>query len=99
MPGVHRLPALCTQGHSLEQLGLQNYEVVHCDPLHDFKNVIQNLMEELPHQVQNLKLKSKVSEFCTTCIGERRNIRGTDVRQYLVNLALLLENIIYQQDR
>ena len=73
--------------------------MVHCDPLHDFKNIIQNLFEELPNQIQNLELKSKISEFCKSCIGERRNIRGTDARQYLVNLALLLENMIYQRDR
>ena len=96
---MRRLPALCSNGHSLEELHLENYEVVHCDPLHDFKNIIHHILEELPYQVENQDLKDKVSEFCKTCIGERRNIRGTDARLYLVQLALLLENMIYQRDR
>ena len=53
-------------GHSLEELHLENYEVVHCDPLHDFKSIIHHIHEVLPYQVGNQDLK----EFCKTCIEE-----------------------------
>ena len=62
---------------------------------HVFKIIIHHILEELPHQVENQALK----EFCKTCFEERRNIRGTDARLYLVQLALLLENMIYQRER
>jgi hypothetical protein len=64
--GVRRMPALLTAERQVAGL-LDSYEVVMCEPLHDLKNVISAILEELPHQIEERSLKRKVTEFCSTC--------------------------------
>ena len=67
--GIRRLPAVCACGKTLEELNLDRYEVTHCDPLHDFKNVIVHLFDELPSQINDADIRKEISHFCTTSMG------------------------------
>ena len=67
--GVRELPAICTAGHTLSQLSCESYEVAMCDPLHDFKNLIHHILEELPHQVNTRDLKKDITDFCKGSLG------------------------------
>lgn len=67
--GIRRLPAVCACGKTLEELGLEMYEVTHCDPLHDFKNVIVHLLEELPFQINDPDIKKEIRHFCSSSMG------------------------------
>ena len=64
--GVKRLPALLTTGLSLEEIGIPRYEIANCEPLHDLKNVINHLLNELPHHLDDMQpeLKEKITTFC-----------------------------------
>lgn len=69
--GIRRAPALLTTGESLEAIGLVDYEIATCEPLHDLKNCIQHIMEELPIVKYNNKdLGVKNAKFCKDKLGE-----------------------------
>lgn len=57
--GIARPPALCCLHplKSTSELNIKNYEILACEPLHEFEltNVIQNLIQELPHHVGEKK--------------------------------------------
>ena len=36
-------------------MGLDNYEILACEPLHDIENHIKNLFEEIPHHMTEKK--------------------------------------------
>lgn len=38
---------------SASTLGIPDYEVLGCEPLHDITNVVQNIITELPHHIEN----------------------------------------------
>lgn len=40
-------------GKSESTLGIPGYEVFGCEPLHDITNVVQNIITELPHHIEN----------------------------------------------
>ena len=42
------------------QKGLENYEILACEPLHDIENHIKNVFEEIPHHMAD---KKKVTDF------------------------------------
>ena len=67
--GVIRLPALLTTGLTLKEIGCPLYEISQCEPLHDLKNLITHLMNELPHQIEDGTLKNRVKEFCQETLG------------------------------
>ncbi len=51
LKGAQRVPSLLVLNpkQSLQELNLQQYEVLDCEPLHDLKGHGQNLLNELPH--------------------------------------------------
>jgi hypothetical protein len=75
--GVRRLPAICSTGRSLAELGCEMYEVVLCDPLHDFKNLIFHILEELANHIDNVNLQHDVKEFCKKAIGKYIQVEFT----------------------
>ena len=56
LKGVARLPAplFNSPTASLSDLGLEHYEVTLVKPLHDIKDHIKNLFEELPKHLQGM---------------------------------------------
>lgn len=62
LKGVNRVPSLLLLNpqQSLQDLHLTNYSIVNCEPLHDVKGHLANLLEELP-----ALLPSEQREKCT----------------------------------
>lgn len=86
--GVVRPPALCCEDptRSVEDLHIDSYEVLACEPLHDLTNVTQNLIQELPHHVPD-ESKQEFLAFSETTIGQKNQLKGSDARLYAVKLA------------
>lgn len=86
--GIVRPPALCCLHplKSTSELNIKYYEILACEPLHDQTNVIQNLIQELPHQVGENNKQDFLS-FSDTTIGNKNQIKGSDARLYVVKLA------------
>ena len=61
LQGVQRVPTLLTlcPTQSLTSLNIQKYQVIDCEPLHDLKGHLYNLLPEIPHL-----LDSPVSQEC-----------------------------------
>ena len=57
MEGIQRVPSLIFSCPStdLDDIFLENYEIIGCEPLHDIMNEIKNLLNEIPHHVMNNK--------------------------------------------
>ena len=62
--GLAQLPALLTEGHSIHELGLDEYEIATCEPLHDLKNLINLIFDEVHWQVNNKRLQKSLKQFC-----------------------------------
>ena len=59
-PGIKRPPALlCTDDYATN---LQDYEICLIEPLHDIKNVINRLFGELPHGIQEQRLREAITK-------------------------------------
>lgn len=60
--GIARPPALCCLHplKSTSKLNIKYFEILACEPLHDLTNVIQNLIQELPHHVGENKQDSYI---------------------------------------
>ena len=49
---------------------MEEYEVAMCDPLHDLKNMINVVFDEVYNQIKNKELKKLVMDFCTHYTGK-----------------------------
>ena len=60
MKGVHRVPSVFFSQPlaSYQDLNLNHYECLPCEPLHCIANHIKNLYEELPHHLEKNEKKS-----------------------------------------
>ena len=61
----------CGETITPEDCDIKLYEVALCDPLHDLKNLISRIFEELPYQVDNPELKKDISDFCRESWGKQ----------------------------
>ena len=85
MHGIQHLPALffTEPEASPENMLLELYEILPCEPLHDVKGHIQNLFEEIPYYTKKEKLLQKT-------MGGKNCNRGVDYRVGLIQLVVLL---------
>ena len=67
--GIQRLPALLSTGEALADIGCSNYEISTCEPLHDLKNMIHHILNELPHHITNPQLRQQIKNFCESTLG------------------------------
>ena len=69
LKGAQRVPTLLVLDptQSLENLHLQDYEVLDCEPLHDFKEHAYNLLQELPHLLTP-SLKQTITQLIETTL-------------------------------
>lgn len=86
--GIARPLALCCLDptKTTSHLNIDSYEVLACEPLHDLTNVIQNLIQELPHHVGDNN-KQEFRSFSNATIGNKNQLKGSDARLYAVELA------------
>ncbi|CAC5415964.1 unnamed protein product [Mytilus coruscus] len=93
--GISRPPALLLHypEKSLTESNISWYEVLPCEPLHDISNVVQNIIQELPHHVKQNSTKLELEKFCNNTIGDKNQIKGSDARLYAIKLSKFIENL------
>ena len=90
--GINNFPALLTSNPqtSLEEINLQQYEISACEPLHDFKGHMANLVEEIKHMVVG-NAKSEVTKVISVTLG-KDTLRCVDYQK----AAILLSNVLHR---
>ena len=71
---------LTSQTSSLEDLNLSSYEVLPTEPLHDVKEQIKNIMEEIPRHLTKDEL-SEFKKLTEVLFDGKEKRRGTDYRK------------------
>lgn len=71
---------------SANDISIQDYKVLFCEPLHDITNVVQNIITEFPFHVPK-EMQKECEQFSNTTIGDKNQIKGSDARLYAINLA------------
>ena len=76
---------------SLPELNLNDYEVLDCEPLHDIKGHLFNILPEIPHIVKFLQepLKYECQQILATTISQHR-VSGAVLRVAAIKLFLKL---------
>ena len=94
MNGIQRVPALMYNDafKSLEEVNLQNYEILPCEPLHDITGHIKNLFAELPTHLPKEEKKLFNTTVHASFDGKDCK-RGCDYRASLIKLC----SVLYQK--
>ena len=69
LTGMIRLPALLTHGDTLSDIECAELEISMCEPLHDLKNVISIILDEMPSQIESIPLRQSITDFCVRLTG------------------------------
>ncbi|CAG2222039.1 unnamed protein product [Mytilus edulis] len=95
MHGVTRPPALLMKNPriSTKNLNLESYEILHNEPLHDISNVVKNIIEELPTHIENKNVQNEFEKFAAKTVGEKNQVKGSDARRFVVQLAKFITNL------
>lgn len=89
---MQRVPSLLLQNPSqtLQEINLQNYTIMDCEPLHDLKGHLSNLLEEFPKLLDE-SLARGVTAVIHADLGTKETKRGGDYRLTLVHVLALLK--------
>ena len=87
MHAMQRVPSLLFNNPEgdINSLGLESYEILACEPLHDIMNHIKNLFLEIPHHVKD---KSKLKDLIEAPFNGKDSQRGVDQRSSLIKVYL-----------
>ena len=66
----------------MESLGLDQYEITLCEPLHDYSNHVKNLITEIPAHLS----KECFASALEAVFKDKQTIRGCDYRDAAVVL-------------
>ncbi|CAC5358496.1 unnamed protein product [Mytilus coruscus] len=66
---------------------------MHCEPLHDITNVVQNVLSELPHHVEDPETKMALEKFTSKAIGDKNQLKGSDARCIAIKLEKLVHSL------
>ena len=90
LQGAQRAPTLLTGNPTqpLTELNLQHYEILDCEPLHDVKGHLFNLLPEIPHLLEE-PLKSECLLILNTTIPKQK-VSGAVLRTAAIKLLLKL---------
>ena len=91
--GVTRVPALLLAHptQQLSSLNLEKYEIVACEPLHDLKGHLINLITKLPSILPPGETKTKCDHLIDNCLSKQKK-SGADLRRVVIQLFLLLKD-------
>lgn len=93
--GICRPPALMLNNPSTSasEHHIAHYEIMQCEPLHDITNVVQNVLTELPHHVEDPETKLALEKFTTKAIGDKNQLKGSDARCIAIKLEKLVHSL------
>ena len=80
----------------MSDMNLEHYTILDCEPLHDLKGHLQNLLDELP-KVLNKALGTEVKALLDTDLGKDMKTGG-DYRLASIHLLTLLKKRTSQID-
>lgn len=88
--GVQRVPSLLLQNPTqpLSELHLQHYQILDCEPLHDIKGHIQNVIQELPGLLDQ-STRTKLNKLLTVDLHKEKKT-GSDYRLLIIHILTLL---------
>jgi len=88
MCGIQRVPALLFNNPlaSLADLGLEDYEILPAEPLHDIGHHIENLLTELSCHLSTNESKL-LEDSIEMCLGNKDSKRTVDYRAALVKIT------------
>lgn len=89
--GVQRVPTLLFNASitKLGDLGLTQYEITLCEPLHDYSNQVKNLLAEIPAHFSK-EVQETIESILTAIFKDKQTIRGCDYRDAAVVLPQIL---------
>jgi len=87
---VKRVPILLTlqPTQTLESLNLQDYEVLDCEPLHDFKGHAYNVLQELPGLLEQ-PVQNEIRQVIKATVPKKK-LCGALVRAAVIKVYLKL---------
>ncbi len=96
--GIQRVPALLLENpkQQLGSLNLSRYELMACEPLHDLKGHIHNLLEELPG-ILPPAAADKCQTLLDSCLSKDK-ISGADLRRTAIQVFLYLRDFNVQPE-
>ena len=76
LKGIQRVPTLLLNNpiKTLTQVHLEGYTILDCEPLHDIKGHIDNLLQELPHILET-ELSNEVEELLQVDLWSKKTKR------------------------
>lgn len=91
LQGAQRVPTLLTlhPAQSLASLNLDKYEILDCEPLHDIKGHLNNLLPELPYILQP-DLRSECQQVLDTTLPKEK-VSGAFLRIAATKLLIKLQ--------
>ena len=97
--GIQRLPTLffSEPETTTEELLLNAYEILPCEPLHDVKGHLNNLYEEIVYHAENKEEKILLQNTIGHVMGDKSCKRGVDYRVSLIQLVVMLRNKVNEQ--
>ncbi len=89
LKGVNCVPSLLliNPQQNIQDLHLTEYTILNCEPLHDVKGHLANLMEELPNLLQGSQ-KEKCNDLLVARLGGK--VSGADMHSTVITLYVLL---------
>ena len=81
-----------SESSQLYEINLEKYEIVACEPLHDLKGHLINLITELPSILPSPgETKTKCDHLIDNCLSKQKK-SGADLRRVVIQLFLLLKD-------
>ena len=81
------------EGHTLEDLGMEEYEEALCEPLHHLKNLINVIFDKVYNQIKNKELRKVVMDFCPCYTGKTIYILNCKSKVYQYWKLLYFTNL------
>ena len=96
--GAQRVPSLLLLNptKTLSEMNLEYYTILDCEPLHDLKGHIQNVLDELPGRLEK-DLAVEVRALINTDLGKDMKTGG-DYRLTAIHLLTLLQKRTTEPD-
>ena len=99
--GAQRVPTILINcpSQSLSEINLDGYTVMDCEPLHDLKGHLINLLPEIPHVLAG-ENKRIVTELLQTLLlaNKQNGYSGSDLRICLIELDCLVQSFDVRED-
>ncbi len=90
--GIQRVPTLMvpTPIKPIQETNLSQYTVLDCEPLHDLKGHLANLLTELPKKIDDTTLANEIKAVIAIDLESKPTKRGGDYRMTAIHIVAVL---------